>query len=74
MLFRSASLNTKVVGFENASFFFYRLAEFAESSLRSISTPSYVSDQPIGLEEMLEGARNRAMGAHASAEGCLFGK
>lgn len=44
---------------------------FTSLQVEGIPVPSQVSDQPIGFEETIEGARNRARGAFAS--GCDLG-
>ncbi|MBJ7449947.1 MAG: DUF84 family protein [Parachlamydiales bacterium] len=43
------------------------------ATVRSVSTSSNVSDQPLTLEETIQGAKSRALNAYELVDGCTFG-
>lgn len=45
---------------------------FSEAILSSYSVPSEISEQPMSLEEIIQGAKNRAKNAFNSCEGCNY--
>ena len=45
---------------------------FADAKIVSVSVPSDVSDQPLSMEEIITGARNRATKAFEACPGCKY--
>lgn len=45
---------------------------FANMSITGVSVPSGISEQPLSLEEMIAGAKNRAKNAFAAAAGSTY--
>ena len=41
--------------------------------IQTCSVPSGVADQPLSLEEIIQGAKNRAASAFAACPGCHYG-
>ncbi|MBS0603666.1 MAG: inosine/xanthosine triphosphatase [Verrucomicrobia bacterium] len=46
--------------------------QFAHAAFRSVSVPSEISEQPLSMEEIIRGAKNRAKNAFTSCEGCHY--
>lgn len=44
----------------------------AQLDIRSLSVPSGISEQPLSLPEIIQGAKNRALGAFQSCKNYLF--
>lgn len=44
----------------------------AEAEVRSFSVPSEISEQPLSLEEIIAGAKNRAKNAFLECHGCDY--
>lgn len=45
---------------------------FEKVRIVALSVPSHVSEQPLTLEETIQGAKNRALGAFSACEGCTY--
>jgi len=45
---------------------------FAGIQIDSVSVPSEISEQPLSLEEIITGAKNRAKNAFAASEACTY--
>ena len=55
---------------------FNRWPQMAGVGLKGVNVPSGVSDQPMGLDETIEGAKNRAKAAYAACapdDSCVVG-
>ncbi len=46
--------------------------DLAQAQVVSLAVPSAISDQPLSLEEVVRGAKNRAENAFAACKGCTY--
>jgi len=47
--------------------------QFTEAQINFYSVSSEISDQPLSLEEIITGAKNRAKNAYAACDSCAYG-
>lgn len=46
--------------------------QFAHAKVHSFASPSGIADQPLSLEEIITGAKNRAKHAYLACDGCVY--